>query len=103
MAVVLLFQVRDRDGYFSVATTDIAQRIGEAAKVPMFGLYNTILGMGIVGGNLAPVKLQGERAGAIAARVIRGTSPSRNPHLGNGDELPDVRLAATAPLGHRRA
>jgi hypothetical protein len=86
--IILLFQVRDRDGYFSVATTDIAQRIAEAAKAPVFGLYDTILGMGIVGGNLGPVKLQGERAGAIAARVIRSESPSAIPISGTEMNCP---------------
>ena len=86
--ILLLSQVRDRDGYISAATTDIAQRIAEAAKVPVFGIYDTMLGTGIVGGNLGPVKLQGERAGAIAARVIRGESPSAIPISGTEMNCP---------------
>ena len=86
--IILLSQVRDRDGYISAATTDIAQRIAEAAKVPVFGIYDTMLGTGIVGGNLGPVKLQGERAGAIAARVIRGESPSAIPISGTEMNCP---------------
>ncbi len=92
--IVLLSHVRDRDGFTSVATTEIAQRIAEAAKVPVFGLYDTILGTGIVGGSLAPVKRQGERAGAIAARVIRGASPYAIPISGTEMNRPmfDWRL-----------
>ena len=86
--ILLLSQVRDRDGFTTAATTDIAQGIAEAAKVPVFGLYDTILGMGIVGGNLGPVQRQGERAGAIAARVIRGASPSAIPISGTEMNCP---------------
>jgi ABC-type uncharacterized transport system substrate-binding protein len=86
--IILLSHVRDRNGFTSIATTEIAQRIAEAAKAPVFGLYDTILGMGIVGGNLGPVQRQGERAGAIAARVIRGASPSAIPITGTEMNCP---------------
>ena len=50
--------------------------------MPVFGLYDTLMGSGILGGNLGPVEVQGQRAGAIAARVMQGERPSDIPVSG---------------------
>ena len=56
--------------------------MSSAANVPVFGLYDTLLDRGIVGGCLAPVEEQGRLAGQIAARILRGESPSDIPFVG---------------------
>ena len=73
---------RDRDGRESISSQDIVERISQAAPVPVFGLYDALLGHGIVGGCLAPVEEQGKRAGEIAVRVLRGESPANIPFTG---------------------
>ncbi len=73
---------RDRDGRDSISSQDIVERISQVAPAPVFGLYDALLGHGIVGGCLAPVEEQGKRAGEIAVRVLRGESPANIPFTG---------------------
>ena len=72
----------DRAGTFSTSSSDVLRRISSAASVPIFGLYDTLLGQGIVGGCLAPVEEQGKRVGEITIRVLRGESPGDIPFTG---------------------
>jgi PAS domain S-box-containing protein len=66
--------------------TTIAQRIGDAASVPVYGVYEAQVGTGVVGGivrsnrsiglqlgHLALRVLAGERAGDIAVSPVHGT------------------------------
>jgi len=80
--VLYLSHERDHTGRFTISSVDVARRISDCASVPIFGLYDTLLGSGIVGGNLALVELQGERAGTIAARVMQGERPAEIPISG---------------------
>ncbi len=80
--ILFLSQIRDREGRVAVTPRDVAQRVCESARVPVFGLYDTLLGAGIVGGNLGRVEEQGQHAGAIAARVLRGDRPADIPISG---------------------
>jgi signal transduction histidine kinase/ABC-type uncharacterized transport system substrate-binding protein len=80
--ILFLSQIRDREGRVAITPRDVAQRVCESARVPVFGLYDTLLGAGIVGGNLGRVEEQGQHAGAIAARVLRGERPADIPISG---------------------
>ncbi|XZE18209.1 ATP-binding protein [Pirellulaceae bacterium SH449] len=77
--VFYLAQDRDRNGRPSITPLNVVQRISSAAKVPVFGLYDTLLDHGIMGGCLAPVEAQGRLAGQLAARILNGESPSDIP------------------------
>jgi two-component system, NarL family, sensor kinase len=81
---VILFLAHDVDqeGRFSTSSSDVLRSISSVASVPIFGLYDTLLGEGIVGGCLAPVEAQGRRAGEVAVRVLRGESPRDIPFTG---------------------
>ena len=81
---VILFLAHDVDqgGRFSTSSSDVLGSISSVASVPVFGLYDTLLGQGIVGGCLAPVEAQGRRAGEVAMRVLRGASPGDIPFTG---------------------
>jgi len=46
------------------------------ARVPVFGVMDTLLGRGIVGGPLVPVRGVGEAAARAAARILAGEAPS---------------------------
>jgi signal transduction histidine kinase/ABC-type uncharacterized transport system substrate-binding protein len=74
-SVVLLGPVlRDTSGRrFAVAET--TARISAASKVPVYGLGDTQLGHGVVGGRVVEFELQGQRAGELAGRVLRGERP----------------------------
>lgn len=66
--ILYLAQDRDRDGRLSITPLNVVQRISSSASVPVFGLYDTLLDRGIVGGCLAPVEEQGRLAGQITAQ-----------------------------------
>jgi signal transduction histidine kinase/ABC-type uncharacterized transport system substrate-binding protein len=80
--ILYLAQDRDRDGRLSITPLNVLQRISSTASVPVFGLYDTLLDQGIIGGCLAPVEEQGRLAGQIAARILHGENPADIPFVG---------------------
>jgi signal transduction histidine kinase len=81
--IILYFvQHLDSDGRSTISPREVAGRLSEASSVPVFGLYDTLLGTGIIGGFMIPVEEQGKRAGEIAARILDGESPSNIPFEG---------------------
>ncbi len=63
-------------------TADVVEQIAAVCPVPMFGLYDTLLGHGIIGGSLGSAESQGELAGNLAVRVLQGEDPSKIPITG---------------------
>jgi signal transduction histidine kinase len=63
-------------------TREVVERASEVCPAPVFGLWDTLLGHGIAGGSLIPIEMQGELAGRMAARVLRGERPSEIPVAG---------------------
>ena len=49
---------------------------------PVFGLYETFLGYGIVGGRLVSFEQHGREAAALALRILSGESPAAIPFSG---------------------
>jgi len=56
--------------------------IARAANAPVFGLYETFLGHGIVGGWLVSFEQHGREAAALALRILSGESPAAIPFGG---------------------
>lgn len=56
--------------------------IARASKVPVFGVYESYLGFGIVGGRLMSLRGHGREAAAMALRVMGGESPASIPFSG---------------------
>jgi signal transduction histidine kinase len=56
--------------------------VSRAANAPVFGLYETQLGFGIVGGRLISFEQQGREAAALALRILGGESPASIPFGG---------------------
>lgn len=89
-----LVQFEDRTGQQYVPRA-MLQIFSDAAKVPVYGLWDTLLQHGIVGGRLATVEEDGYRAAKLAARVLRGEAPAdlpvvdslSNPPIFDGVEL----------------
>jgi PAS domain S-box-containing protein len=63
-------------------TREVGKRLGEASSVPVFGLYDVVLGYGIAGGALTSFEYVGTRAGELALDILRGTQ--------NPENIPDV-------------
>jgi signal transduction histidine kinase/ABC-type uncharacterized transport system substrate-binding protein len=62
----------DRDGKIAVSTRDVLQSLSQSANAPVFGLYDSLMGAGVVGGVMAKVEEQGVKAGIMAARLLEG-------------------------------
>ena len=101
--VLFVSHDRDRDGRESISSRDIVERVSQAANVPVFGLYDAMLGHGIVGGCLTPVEDQGKRAGEIAMRSLAGGKARRHPFYGNRNEPLYVRFKTAKTMGNSRA
>ena len=64
------------------STVEIMDEISARSPAPIYGLYDTLLGHGIVGGSLASAESQGQLAGSMAVRVLKGERPEDIPITG---------------------
>lgn len=58
--------------------------ISKASNAPVFGLYDSCLGYGIVGGRLTSFEEHGKEAASLALRILGGESPASIPFSGEG-------------------
>jgi signal transduction histidine kinase len=77
-AILYVLQFGDRDGV-SYVPREVARELSKSASVPVYGLWDTLMGTGIVGGRLIPFGQQSVVAGTIARRILRGEAPSAIP------------------------
>jgi PAS domain S-box-containing protein len=59
-------------------TREVGKRLGEVSRVPVFGLYDVVLGYGIAGGSLISFEHVGTRAGELALDILRGNPTTKN-------------------------
>ena len=59
-------------------TREVGKRLGEVSRVPVFGLYDVVLGYGIAGGSLISFEYVGTRAGELALDILRGNPTTKN-------------------------
>lgn len=83
--ILYLVHDRDRDGRSYITPQEVVAQLADSSSVPVFGLYDTLLGSGILGGVMAPVETQGKKAGSIAAQILNGRSPAELSFTGTGD------------------
>ncbi|WP_353643116.1 PAS domain S-box protein [Mesorhizobium sp. WSM2239] len=55
---------------------DVAARLSQAAGAPVYSVYDTYLGLGIVGGYMDTFEAVGVQAGSIARRILEGENPA---------------------------
>ena len=70
--VFLVSFQRDGDGRDLKGSVEALQRVAATSRVPIYGLADSFMGQGIVGGRLIDWESQGTRAGQLALRVLRG-------------------------------
>jgi two-component system sensor kinase FixL len=58
---------------------DVAERVAKAANAPVFGMYDTILESGIIGGSMFSFDTEGARAGTVALDILRGKLSLKKP------------------------
>jgi signal transduction histidine kinase len=73
-AILYLTVLRDATGKAFVPR-DFMALISEKANAPVFGLGDTLLGHGVVGGSLVSAGNHGEKLAEIAVRLLSGESP----------------------------
>ncbi len=65
---------RDATGA-SFVSRDFASAVSEKANAPVFGVLDSYLGQGIVGGSLLSAQEEGRRCADIAVRILKGEPP----------------------------
>ena len=68
---------------------DVAARLATVSKAPLYGLYETMLDHGIVGGAWPSLEAHGRRAGELALRLLAGQKP---------DDIPIGPAASSVPV-----
>ena len=78
-AVLLLISSLRADDGSLLAFATAAELLSRAAPAPLYSLWDSFLGHGIVGGKLVSGYAQGREAGGIARRILEGEPPERIP------------------------
>jgi signal transduction histidine kinase len=80
-AVLMLTYDFDRVGNQYV-TVEVAEELSKISPVPVFGVFDSLVGRGVVGGSMASVYGQGRLAGRLAVEILRGKKPEELPVMG---------------------
>jgi PAS domain S-box-containing protein len=59
-------------------TVELSRQLAQVSKAPVFGLLDTLIGNGIVGGSLISFHYIGTKAGEMAVDILRGTRYAEN-------------------------
>jgi signal transduction histidine kinase len=80
---LVLYSTVFRDGAGKTfVPRDALSLIARVATVPVFGVYDSLLGCGIVGGRLVSLEEHGKESASLALRVMGGESPASIPFGG---------------------
>jgi len=60
----------------SFVSKDFVSAVSEKANAPVFGIVDSYIGQGIVGGSLLSADLEGRRCADIAVRILKGEPPA---------------------------
>ena len=77
--VFFLTFFKDVQGQEFVSTTDVLPMVVEASNVPVFGVSDTYLGSGIVGGFVVSIEEQSKIVGRDVLEILGGKSPEDIP------------------------
>ena len=76
--ILSLIQYQDRAGN-AYTPHSVLRDVVDAASVPTYGLWDTLIGTGIVGGRMLTLEEDGFRAGQLGVRILRGEAPQAIP------------------------
>jgi PAS domain S-box-containing protein len=80
---IILYSSIFRDGANQIfVPREALSLISAVANQPVFGLYDSYMGYGILGGNLMSFEQQGREAATLTLRVLAGESPASIPFGG---------------------
>jgi signal transduction histidine kinase len=73
---IVLYTTISRDAEGQAFTpADVAEMLSRASVAPVYGVWESQIGRGIVGGSMESLADHGRRAAAVALRVLRGAPP----------------------------
>jgi PAS domain S-box-containing protein len=78
--VVYVTMFQDGEGKAFVPAV-VARTFSEASNSPVYSLYDSYMGNGIVGGRLVSFEMQGKKAGELGQRILKGEKPSDIPFI----------------------
>jgi two-component system sensor kinase FixL len=84
--IIYLSMFRDSTGQGFVPQKAL-KRVAQAANAPVYGLWENLLGHGIVGGHLMSFTEQGRLTGDIGRRVLNGEKPENIPIIYEGGNV----------------
>ena len=70
-AVLMLTYLIDRNGA-PLTTVQIMKAVSERTAAPIFSFYDTVMGLGIVGGKLTSAEAYGETVAEVALKMFKG-------------------------------
>jgi PAS domain S-box-containing protein len=80
---IVLYSTVFRDGAGkNFAAREVLSIISKGSNAPVFSLFDTYLGYGIVGGKLVSFEQQGNEAASLGIRILGGESPASIPFTG---------------------
>ncbi len=77
--IVLYLLMREDGARKEFIPKEILTHISHASNAPVYGLYDSFLGSGIVGGYLSSVDVAGTKVAQIGLRILRGEEPNDIP------------------------
>jgi signal transduction histidine kinase len=76
--ILYLLELQDRTGKSYVPVSTL-QGLSLAANAPIYGLWDTLLGHGVVGGRMITIENDGFLAARMALRILKGEAPAAVP------------------------
>ena len=84
-------------------TVEVGEKLSRTSKAPVFGLLDTMLGHGIVGGSLVSFEYIGTKAAEVGLDILRqAQEPGEYPGRLECSPFAQVRLEAAQTLGPER-
>jgi signal transduction histidine kinase len=74
-AIVLVSTFHRDSAGKDFASRDVIARIASESRVPVYGVLDSLIGTGVVGGHMLSSALDGEKAARLALRVLAGERP----------------------------
>lgn len=101
--VILLTMIEDGAGERFIPQMGLVERLSRASAAPIYGVYETWIGHGIVGGHVDTIESLGALTGTIALRILAGESPVSMPiQRGESQYLVDARALDRFALDEAR-
>jgi len=77
---IVLYTTISRDVNGQIVTpANVAELLSRTSSAPLYGVWESQVGRGIVGGSMESLAAHGRRVAGVALRVLRGTPPEQIP------------------------